>query len=83
MLQGLGLVVDLPPIHAELTHQKRLQEAMTAHDAQGSPPSPPGQADPAVAHVLDKTVSGEPLHHFGDGGRRHREALGDLLVGTG
>ena len=54
---------------------------MAAHDAQRTPPPPPGQAHTPVADVLDQTVAGQTLHHLGNGGRCNREALGDLADG--
>ena len=69
VLQPLGLLVDLVPLHAEDLAEHALDEVMAERGAIGGFAARGRETHNAVCAHLDKAVALEPLEGHGDGRR--------------
>ena len=68
MLEHLRFGVHLVPGHAEVLDEEQLDEAVVADDLERHAPAALGEADAAVALVLDEPECRELAEHPRDGG---------------
>ena len=82
MLEALGFVVDFLDGIVEDLVEEGLDQPMMADDFEGALASCAGEADAAVALVIDERAlgGGEFLNHVGDGGHGDVQAVGQFLA---
>src|SRR5208282_2543678 len=77
VLKPLGLVVNLPPLHAEKFRQHALDEVMPQRELAGDFAAGGVQANLTVGLNADESVFSEPAQRHGDRGRRHTQPVGE------
>ena len=81
VLEHFGLVVHLIPAVAELAHQERLHQPVSAHHRQRRAPAGVGERDRAVFLMIHQPLIGEFADRLRGGAGRYAEALGQQLGG--
>ena len=77
MLEGLGLLVDILPVHFQNLNEKGLDQPVLAQDRQRISAPRRSQADTLPGLMLEEALSSHGFHHGGDRSRSDSKRFGD------